>query len=315
MQRRILPWENSMRDIRHNRLPGLTLLTVLAALGAGMRGASGQLVGDEKRLERLAKWGFETSSSWSATGGYGGSLSVDCNPDPLPTNAQEAAVPGKCVVITNGEKQYTFVYEPKEWVDFGFGGLDEIKKFRTFASAVENEYKPPESKPWVRSDGLLAKGEKCSSGRLCWSMWNGDGYDNNDIGPVDPVCWSLESTFGLNYSPCSPNDDRHSSPEMPWTLDVSLYGFLDQISPGWTEKECKDLMPKYLTGHSFGMMGQDNEVLNRGNLKQVHCFEAGTESSSGIPLAARGLPVSAQKQPEPKACGSVIGPGETCAIR
>lgn len=33
-----------MRDIRHNRLPGLTLLTVLAALGAVVSGAAGQEV-------------------------------------------------------------------------------------------------------------------------------------------------------------------------------------------------------------------------------------------------------------------------------
>lgn len=31
-----------MRDIRHNRLPGLTLLTVLVALGAVVSGAAGQ---------------------------------------------------------------------------------------------------------------------------------------------------------------------------------------------------------------------------------------------------------------------------------
>ena len=264
----------------------------------------------QKELQRWKKWGY--SSSWGSSGGE--SLTIKCNPDPLPSDAEDGAVAGKCVVISDAKEQYVFPFDPNEWASPPWD-IDGIRKLPSFAQAVKTDYHPAPEKPWVMRDGLLAKGETCPEGRLCFSHWNGDGYDNKDIGPANPVCWSL-SGFGTNYDPCNPKDERRATPGASWSLAVSWYGSVDQISPGWTEQECKAMMPKYLTGFSFGMQGQDTESMNRGNLRQARCFQSDAIQAQGIALAARALPVPPPKQADHERCaqGGVLMPGQSCTF-
>jgi hypothetical protein len=238
---------------------------------------------DAKKLARIKHWGYE--ESWNGTGG---GESIKCEPDPLPSDADDNDIPGKCAVVEdNGQGkiiQYIFPYNPNEWVHPPYG-LDNIKKLASFKKAVNSPYKAPKEKPWVRKDGNLAKGQHCAVGRLCNSQWNDDknNYDNFDIGPNTPVCWTFAGGMfpGLEYNPCNPQDERRSTPGSEWTLDVQVYGYQEQASPGWTESECKALMPNYLTGFTFGMQGQDPESLNRGNLKEVRCFQQGSYPIDG----------------------------------
>jgi len=266
----------------------------------------------QKRLKHLQRWGYY---SWMSSGGDN-RISVNCNPDPLPSNATDGDVPGRCVVVFN-QDQYAFPFDPLEWVKPSWVSLEELKKLKSFASVVRSTYVPRVGTPWVRGDGSLARGQTCPEGRLCASRWNDErnDYDNLDLGPSNPVAWSV-SGWGLSYDPLNPGDERRATPGKPWTLVVSYYGYPDQFSPGWTEKEAKDLLPQFLTGFSVGVQGQDYETMNRGNLRRAWCFEDGAYAPQGVALPARALPLAPSRAAKPALClqGGSLAPGATCTM-
>lgn len=282
------------------RADAATTKRVLAELKDGAR---------QKQIKRISKWGYSTS--WSGTGGSG---RFECYPDPLPSNqeADDLRIPGKCVVILDDTK-YIFPFIASEWANPSWG--DDVKKLASFQQATAEPYKPVE-KPWVMKDGLLATGEKCPEGRLCWSMWNGDGYENNDIGPSNPASWVLDMPFGSFYKPASDNGEQRSDPSKPWFLVISYYGSAPQVSGGWTEAEAKAMLPKFQTGFSFGMQGQDPETLNRGNLREARCTQIPPKEGAMI-LANRALPIAPPKEREVASCiqGGTLMPGQSCVLR
>lgn len=246
---------------------------------------------DEKRqktLRHIQRWGYYASSS-----GTGGSTSVSCYPDPLPSSEQadDRHVAGQCVVILDGKTKYTFPFVASDWIDPPWG-QDELAKFAESRGAQPVEYVAAEPKPWTIKDGLLARGQTMPPGRLYWSKfnWDKDDYDNEDIGPDTPESWVLEQPFGIAYLPAHDNGERRSVPGKPWYLVASYYGFATQASGGWTEDECKAAMPKLQTGHTWGMQGQDPESINRGNLKEVRCTQNPPNHGVMI-LADRSMPI------------------------
>lgn len=279
------------------RADAVTTKRVLAELKDGER---------QKWIKRISKWGYSTS--WGGTDGSG---RFECYPDPLPSNqeADDLRVPGKCAVILGGTK-YVFPFVVAEWASPPWG--DDVKNLASFQQATAEPYKPVEG-PWVMRDGILAKGEKCPEGRLCWSMWNGDGYDNHDIGPSDPASWVLDLPFGMFYKPAPDNGERRSDPDKPWFLVISYYGSAPQVSGGWTEAEAKAMLPKFQTSFSFGMQGQDYATLNRGNLREARCAQTPPKNGALI-LADRTSPIAPTKEPEVASCvqGGTLMPGQSC---
>jgi hypothetical protein len=261
-------------------------------------------------IRRLSKWG--NSSSASGTGGW--SQRVECYPDPMPSNqeADDVHIPGKCVVIL-GDTKYVFPFIVADWVKPKWRD-GELKALALSRQAGVTPYVPAPAKSWVMKDGLLATGETCAPGRLCWSMWNGDGYDNKDIGPSDPASWVLESPFGLAYLPAPDNGEQRAEFKKPWYLVISYYGSPTQVSGGWSEAEAKAKLPEFQTGFSIGMQGQDVASLNQGNLREARATQI-PPTSGAIVLADRGLPVAPPKRQDYQRCGSVIMPGETCMMQ
>lgn len=270
--------------------------------------AEDRTVKTKAHIKRISKWGYST---W--WGGTGGSGRVECYPDPLPSNqeADDLRVPGKCVLVLDKTK-WVFPFVISDWIKPKWGA-DELKALAVSRGAESEPYTPTE-KPRVMKDGLLAKGEKCPPGRLCRSMWNGDGYDNTDIGPADPASWVLESPFGLAYLPAPDNGERHAEPGKPWYLAISYFGFPTQVSGGWTEAEAKAKLPGFQTGFTFGMQGQDYATLNRGNLQEARATQIPPKDGA-ILLVDGALPVAPPKQREAHACGSVLMPGQSCIMR
>lgn len=268
---------------------------------------------NQKNIKRIAKWGY--SASW---GGSGGDGRIECYPDPVPSNEEEndLHVPGKCVVVLDGMK-HVFPFVPIEWASLR--SYDDIKTFASFKEAVTTPYVRQPEKPWVMRDGSLARGEKCADGRLCRSMWNGDGYDNTDIGPSNPASWVLDTPFGLGYLPSYDNGEQRSEPGKPWYLVISYYGSTPQASGGWTEDEAKEMLPKFQTAFSIGMQGQDNAALNQGNLQEARATQVPPKEGV-IVLADRASPIPPPKQPEQSetaSCvqGGTLMPGQSCVVR
>lgn len=268
---------------------------------------------DEKRqkeIKRMTKWGYST---WM--GGTGASFRAECYPNPLPSNqeADDLRIPGKCVVIVDDTK-YVFPFVPAEWISMK--SYDDFQKFDSFKDATTTTPYKYVEKPWVMRDGALAKGEKCAEGRLCDSKWNGDGYDNADIGPSNPASWVLDSPFGLGYLPASDNGEQRSDPAKPWFIAVSYYGSTPQVSGGWTEAEAKAMLPKFQTGFTFGMQGQDYATINRGNLQEARATQIPPKGSV-LMLADRASPIRPPKQEEVASCvqGGTLMPGQSCVMR
>lgn len=271
-------------------------------------------VGRQKRIAHIKRWGYST---WQS--GTGGSLSVDCNPDPLPSDkdASDRNIAGKCVII-NGKTKYIFPFDAADWVDPPWS-VDDLVKLATTRGAMVADYVAPQPKPWVMKNGSLARGQTCALGRLCRSIWNAekDDYDNIDIGPDTPASWTLDSIFGmpLGYVPSAENGERRSVPDQPWFLIVSYYGYPDQVSGGWTEEDGKAVMSKFTTGMSYPMTGQDFATLNRGNLRKVRLTQI--EPSGGQILKDRSLPVRPPQEPKVTSCvqGGTLMPGQSCVFR
>lgn len=264
----------------------------------------------QKSEARIKKWGY--SSSWSDSGGDG---RVSCYPDPLPSDQapSDTIVPGKCIVILDGDR-YDFAFDPADWIDPPFY-REALEKLAHAKGAIKTAYKPAPEKPWVRKDGMLAHGETCAHGRLCWSRWNGDGYDNKDIGPSDPASWTIDS-FGLSYMPASDNGERRADPGKAWYVVASYYGYSAQASGGWSETEAKQALPKLLTGFSWGMQGQDPAELNRGNLREARATQIKPERAQM--LDDRALPKQPQKQRDPNyvpySDGMTLAPGQSTSV-
>lgn len=265
-----------------------------------------------KAAALIAKWGY--MSAWSGTDG---SASIHAYPDPLPSNTEpsDVEIAGRAVVVIDGTTRYEFPFVANDWVKASWT-KEKLAQLAERREAVVTDYTPPPAKPRVRKDGLLARGQICPQGRLCWSKWNGDGYDNNDIGPSNPASWILEQPFGIAYLPAPDNGERLSDPDKPWYLVITYYGFPPQISGGWTEPEAKAALPQFQTGHAWGMMGQDPEELNRGNLKEARATQIPPDF--GIKLADRGLPVQPAKTPDPNhvpySPGMTLFPGQSTSI-
>lgn len=241
----------------------------------------------QKQLSHLKKWGTSSSSS-----GTGGSWSFNCYPDPLPSSeeADDTHVAGKCVVILDQKTTYTFPFVAEEWLDHPWGQKD-LAAFAERKGATAENYVAAKPKAWTIKDGLLARGQSGASDRLYWSHFNHDkdDYDNEDIGPNTPESWVLERPFGIAYLPAPGNGERRSVPGKPWYVVASYYGFATQVSGGWTEEEAKAALPKLQTGFSFGMQGQSDEELNRGNLREARCTQI-PPGDGAIILAERPLP-------------------------
>ena len=291
---------NSVRPQYPNREDAASTKRILAELNDAKR---------QKKIARVAKWGYSTW--WSGTDG---AVSVNGYPDPLPSNEEgdDNHVPGQVVIVIDGKTKYQFPFVPSDWIDSpsSKGGLVQLAKSH---GATPSNYVTPPAKPYVIKDGLLARGEACPEGRLCWSLWNGDGYDNKDIGPADPASWVLEQPFGLAYLPAGEN---RSVSGKPWFLVVTYYGMSAQISGGWSEQEAKKALPSFQTGHSWGMMGQDPEELNRGNLKEARATQ--NPPTGGIMLAERALPVrppvAADRNYVRYSPGMTLGPGQSTRV-
>lgn len=271
----------------------------------------------QKRLARIKRWGYSTS--WSSTGGSG---SVNCYPDPLPSNreADGRHVAGQCVVIFDEKTKYVFAFDSADWADPPYW-RDGLEKLALSKGAVAVDYVPEPKKPWVIKDGALARGQTCSPGRLCRSMWNADkdDYDNTDIGPSDPASWVTYGIFGavLGYVPAPDNGERRSDPNKPWFLAISYYGYPTQVSGGWTEQEAKDALPSFSTGMSYPMMGQDFEAMNRGNLREARATQI--PPNDGIILKDRALPKNQTSSLSPAnyvpySPGMTLGPGQSTSI-
>lgn len=264
------------------------------------------------RFEHVSKWGY--FSSW---GGSCGSGRIGCYPDPLPSNVEESdlVAPGKCVVVMDGSK-YTFPFIAADWIDPPFG--DDIKKLALSRQAEVTPYVPVPEKPWIIKDGSLALGEVFKPGRLGSSMWNGDGYDNADIGPADPTSWVTNGIFGiaLSYIPAPDNGEQRSVPGQPWYLVITYYGSIPQVSGGWTEEEAKTLLPKFSTGRSYGMMGQNDEELNAGNLKEARCTQIEPKGHF-LFLKDLAMPIRPSKPSTVEnryVQGGILMPGQSCTF-
>lgn len=285
------------------RADAATTKKVLAELKNGQR---------QKRLSHIQRWGYST---WSS--GTGGSMSVNCYPDPLPSNeeADDTHVAGQCVAILDAKTKYVFPFVATDWLDPPYS-QEALAKFAESKGAKPLAYTASPPKPWKIKDGLLARGQIGKPGRLYESMfnWNTDDYDNTDIGPADPASWILERPFGIAYLPAPDNGERHSTPGKPWYLIATYYGFAPQVSGGWDENECKAQMPKLQTGFSWGMQGQDPEELNRGNLKEARCTQIAPTTGALI-LKDKTLPVQPQITREsetPCTQGMTLMPGQSC---
>jgi hypothetical protein len=245
----------------------------------------------QKSIKHISKWGYSTS--WGGTSGSG---SMNCYPDPLPSDREESdlVIPGKCVVIF-GDTKYTFPFVTSEWVDPPWT-LDKVKSLASFSVAITEHYIPVPPKPRPIKDGLLAHGETGKPGRIYHSLWNGDGYDNSDIGPSNPASWVLERPFGIAYLPAPDNGDARSIPGKPWYLVISYYGAAPIVSGGWTEEEAKALLPKFTTDTVFPLNGQDYAEANRGNLKEARCTQS-PNMDGVLLLKDRALPVAPTKAP------------------
>lgn len=265
----------------------------------------------QKTFAQIKKWGYFTS--WGGTGGSG---AVSCYPSPLPTNQEETdtIIPGKCVVILDSDR-YEFSFDPADWVSPPFW-REGLEKFAKAKGAVKTAYKPSPEKPWVLKDGLLARGEACPAGRLCFSQWNGDGYDNKDIGPDAPASWVLESPFGLAFLPAPDNGERRSESGKLWYVVASYYGYPAQASAGWSEAEAKAALPKLQTGQTWGMQGQSQEEINRGNLREARATQTRPENVQM--LADRALPSQPQKERDPNyvpySAGMTLMPGQSTSV-
>lgn len=273
---------------------------------------------DGKRARRVAhikRWGYDTW--WSGTGGSG---SVDCYPDPLPSNeeADDRHIAGKAVIILDQKDRYEFAFDASDWVDppYGREGLETLALAK---GAVRTDYVKPPAKPWVIKDGLLARGQAGTPGRLYQSMWNPDkdDYDNTDIGPATPASWVLEHPFGLAYLPAPDNGERRSEPGRPWYVVASYYGSSAQVSGGWTEQEAKAALPKLATGFTIGMQGQDHAQLNHGNLREARATQD-PPGAGVLMLPDRSLPVRPPKAPDSNyvrySPGMTLGPGQSTSI-
>lgn len=265
----------------------------------------------QQTLAQIRKWGYSTL--W---GGSSGNGRVDCYPNPLPSNQEETdtVIPGKCVIILDADR-YELPFDPADWVNPAYW-RDGLEKFAIAKGAVKTAYKPAPAKPWVMKDGLLARGETCPTGRLCFSQWNGDGYDNKDIGPDTPASWVLEQPFGLGFVPATDNGERRSESGKQWYVVASYYGYPTQASAGWSETEAKDTLPKLTTGFSFGMHGQDQEQLNRGNLREARATQI---KPDGVHmLADRTLPSKPAQERDanyvPYSTGMTLMPGQSTSV-
>ena len=279
-----------------------TTKRVLAELKDGKR---------QKQIAHIERWGYMTA--WSGTGGSG---SIHCYPDPLPSSeeADDRHVAGQCVIILDEKTKYTFPFIATDWLD----PPTDLVAFALGKGAEAVNYTAPSPKPWKMKDGLLSRGQTGEPGRLYWSHfnWEKDDYDNEDIGPANPESWVLERPFGLAYIPASDNGERRSVPGKPWYLVASYYGFAAQISGGWDEDECKAAMPRLQTGMSFPMAGQDYEAMNHGNLREARCTQV-PPTNGALVLANRAIPVQPPKAPEPDRCiqGGTLMPGQSCIVR
>lgn len=288
-----------------NREDAVTTKRILAELND---------VGRKKQIAYIVKWGYHTW--WSGTDG---SVSVHGYPDPLPSDKEADGyqyIAGQVVIIIDNETIYQFPFTASDWIDAP-SSKDGLIKLAKSRNATVSDYVAPPVKPFIVKDGLLAHGEVCSDGRLCWSKWNGDGYDNNDIGPSNPESWVLEQPFGIGYLPASDNGERRSDPGKPWFLVITYYGMPPQISGGWTEREAKETLPRFQTGHSWGMMGQNNEELNKGNLKEARATQR-PPSGGVIVLSDRAHPVQPAKTDDPHyvpySSGMTLMPGQSTGI-
>jgi len=282
------------------RADAATTKRVLAELKDGER---------QKKLAHIQRWGYY--SSWSGTGG---SQSISCYPEPLPSSeeADDTHVAGQCVLIIDEKTKYVFPFVASDWLD----QPRDLVKVAEAKGAQPVDYIRV-SKPWTIKDGLMARGQTGSPGRLYWSHfnWEKDDYDNEDIGPDTPESWVLERPFGISYLPAPDNGERRSVPGKSWYLVASYYGFTSQVSGGWDENECKAAMPKLSTSFSFGMQGQDPEELNRGNLKEARCTQAPLLAGATV-LADRAIPVQPIVRQETNQCvqGGTFMPGQSCMI-
>jgi hypothetical protein len=268
----------------------------------------------QKRLAHIKHWGYST---WSS--GTGGSLSVNCYPDPLPSSeeADEKHIAGQCVIILDEKTQYTFPFEATDWLDPPWSHAD-LAKFAESKGAQAVSYLKPAPKPWTIKDGLMSRGQTGAPGRLYWSHfnWDKDDYDNEDIGPDTPESWVLEQPFGIAYLPAPGNGERRSVPGKPWYLVASYYGFAPQVSGGWDENECKAQMPKLQTGHTWSMVGESEESSNRGNLREARCTQVPPMQGAMV-LADRALPVKPiiqQQQANRCVQGGTLMPGQSCVF-
>lgn len=251
----------------------------------------------QKRASSLGRWGY--FGSWSGTGG---SASIHCYHDPLPSNeeADDRHVAGQCVIVIDDNEKLTFPFVVADWLDPPWT-KEGLRKLAADKGAVAEAYTPAPEKPWVMRNGSLARGQTCPPGRLCRSMWNADrdDYDNTDIGPADPASWTLESFLGmpLGYVPSIDNGERRADPGKPWFLVASFYGYPDQVSGGWDEAECKAAMTKFGTGMTYPMDGRDFASVNRGNLREVRATQLQPPNAGIQTLADRTLPVVPSRTP------------------
>lgn len=265
----------------------------------------------QKQLAHIRKWGYST---WSS--GTGGSVSVSCYPDPLPSDQErtDTVIPGRCVVILDHDR-YEFPFGASDWVKPPYS-REGLEKLAVARGVVKTSYSPVQEKPWVRKDGMLARGEKCAAGRLCRSKWNGDGYDNSDIGPDTPASWVIENMFGTAFLPSPDNGEKRSDPHKPWYVVASYWGYQSQASGGWTEKEAKDALPKLMTSQSWGMQGQSQEEINRGNLREARATQIKPENV--LMLVDKSLPSPPAKVPDPNMVpysqGMTLMPGQSTSM-
>jgi hypothetical protein len=287
---------------------------------AAERAAGDPAIGAEdlqNRLRHMERWGTGGGSS-----GTDGTWLLNCFPDPLPSDQEADAthVAGKCVEVIDDEDEYTFDFVPAEFAARSVYGHDDVAKLPSFARAVKSAYLKTPPEPYVRRDGALARGQTCAPGRLCWSNfdWDRDDYDNEDIGPADPACWTFNRGIfsGLMYLPCDGKDTDRAKGRSKWSIEVAWSDYQVQTSGGGTLAECKALMPDYITGFTYSMSGADVATVNRGNLDAVRCYESAGRAPVGIVLADRSRPVSPLPPAQPELCvqGGSLKPGESCAV-
>lgn len=269
----------------------------------------------QKRIAHIQRWGHST---WSS--GTGGSVNVNCNPDPLPSNAEadDMHIAGKAVIVLDDKDRYEFVFDASDWVNPPYW-REGLEKLALAKGAVRTDYIRPPANPRIVKDGLLVRGQTGAPGRLYQSMWNSekDDYDNTDIGPDKPASWVLEQPFGLAYLPAPDNGEMLSEPVKPWYVVASYYGSVPQVSGGWTEQEAKDLLPKLQTGQSWGMQGQDHAQLNQGNLREARATQI-PPIAGALVLADRTIPLKPAKASDPNyvaySPGMTLMPGQSTSV-